>query len=202
MSAAATSTTPAPALTRAHGVAIVAAVLAAATWSLWPLDTPGVMPSSLSSEASSLAGADADALARDDASPEQTLPELDLAAYCAPIWVAPPPPPTPPPPPPPQPPKPPLRLQLIAIIEEPASIVGTAGSNTTITRAALCYDPERDAMVTIRDGQRAPAAGEPAWGGRTGIARVTRTSLTLGEGPHSSTLTLAGPNVSATEGPR
>ncbi|MFN0011301.1 MAG: hypothetical protein ACKVS8_06620 [Phycisphaerales bacterium] len=106
---------------------------------------------------------------------------MDLAPYRAPIWVAPPPPPPAPKPAPPPPPPPPLKLQLLAIIDEPTG------------RAAVCYDPDADRIVTIRDGDR--STGAATWGGRTGVARVSTTSLTIGEGSLASTLTLAKPGI-------
>ncbi len=160
-----------PAHARRTGPGVVAAVpiLACTAWALWPLGDGGATV-----PAPAPNGHDA----QPESGPVRTL-ALDQAAFRSPIWIAPPPPPPPPPvakAAPPPPPPPPLKLQLVAIIQEGSS------------HAAVCYDPESDRMVTIRDGER-DAAGRA----RPGPARVTATSLTLGEGSRAATLTLAKP---------
>jgi hypothetical protein len=108
------------------------------------------------------------------------LSALDVSAFSAPLWVAPPaPPPAPAPPPPP----PSLKLQLIAIVRE-----GGADGEQGATSAALFYDPDSDRLVTLRAGDRIA--------GRT-IERVTSASVELREGAATRTLVLAdsGPAV-------
>lgn len=93
---------------------------------------------------------------------------LDLAAFQAPLWVAPIPPPAPPAPPPPAPPPPPLKLQLIAITTGEEAGGGTAANTFT----ALIYDPDQGKLFTLSAGQVIT--------GRT-IVRITESLVELRE---------------------
>jgi hypothetical protein len=103
--------------------------------------------------------------------PEQPAPPqlaLDLAAFRAPLWVA------PPPPPPPAPtiaaaPPPPLKLQLVAVLREPEGY------------RAVLYDPDADKLIFASEGQ--------ALGTRT-IETVTRSDVKIRTGQALQTLSL------------
>ncbi|MFN0012197.1 MAG: hypothetical protein ACKVS8_11205 [Phycisphaerales bacterium] len=153
---------------RGGRAALFIPVALCAAWAFWPLgSSDAVVPGAAAVES------------REPLPPRDSprAVAMDLSAYRAPIWVAPPPPPPAPKPAPAPPPPPPLKLQLLAIIDEPTG------------RAAVCYDPDADRIVTIRDGEKSTSTA--GWGGRKGVARVTTTSLTIGEGSLASTLTLA-----------
>lgn len=129
------------------------AVLACAAWAFWPLPrpkftTPDLTPATTESPA------------------ERVLPPLDLAAFRAPLWVAPPPPPVAAAPPPPPPP---LKLQLIAIVRE-----------AEVYKAAL-YDPDQDKLFIVGKGETIA--------GRT-IEEVRAGDLTLKDNGISRTLAL------------
>ncbi|MBC7835951.1 MAG: hypothetical protein H7Y88_12760 [Phycisphaerales bacterium] len=66
---------------------------------------------------------------------------LDLGAFSAPLWVAPPPPPASLPQPAPPPPPPPLKLQLLAVVSEDGMFT------------ALFHDPDADTIVSAREGE-------------------------------------------------
>ncbi len=66
---------------------------------------------------------------------------LDLTAFRAPLWVAPPAPPPPPAPVPTKPPPPPLKWQLLAIEHDERG------------DSALLYDPDADTMLRVRPGE-------------------------------------------------
>jgi hypothetical protein len=100
---------------------------------------------------------------------------LDLRAFDAPIWVAPPTAPVQaaaPPEPPPKP-APPVRLQLVGIIRE------AAGSGTVL-RAAV-YDPDLDKLLILSHGQRL--------GDRT-VSAITEHVVELSDGRATTRLRL------------
>ena len=66
---------------------------------------------------------------------------LDLSAFRAPLWVAPPAPPPPPIPAPTKPPPPPLKWQLLAIEHDERG------------DSALFYDPDGDTLLRLRPGE-------------------------------------------------
>lgn len=112
----------------------VGAVAAAGLWALAPLEEPDL-------SIPSVAAPDA------EGGVPQSLPALDLAAFRAPLWIAPPPPPPPPAPvvaarEPEPPPPPPLKLQLLAIVREEDG-----------TYRALVYDPDQDTLLALTEGQ-------------------------------------------------
>jgi hypothetical protein len=119
---------------------------------------------------------------------------LDLAAFRAPLWVAPPAPtaPTPPAPtssaPKPLPPPPPLKWQLLAIIaEQREGDVAHAG----FSPRAMLYDPETDAILELAAGDR--------HAGRS-VESITRDGITIRTGTHTHTLTLERPTTTAGNG--
>jgi hypothetical protein len=118
---------------------------------------------------------------------------LDLAAFRAPLWVAPPAPPAAPTPspnsqassPPPPPPPPPLKWQLLAIIADPGEgDIAAAG----FTPRAMLYDPETDAVLELAAGDR--------HAGRS-VESITRDGITIRTGTHTHTLTLERPTASS-----
>jgi hypothetical protein len=96
---------------------------------------------------------------------------LDVAAFHAPLWIAPVPPPPPPKPEPPPPPPPPLKLQLLAIVRE------------ADTLKAVLYDPDADRILVV-------AEGEPL-GHRHHIERVRPDAVDIRDERGIRTLTLA-----------
>ena len=146
---------------RVRPVITVAALGALAWWALAPLPPVADDPSAIEprpSEPSSAAG------------PPRLA--LDLAAFHAPLWVAPPAPPAPPQPAPKEktsPPLPPLRLQILAIVTDSGG------------RRALLYDPETDKPIWV-------CAGQPV-GTRT-VEAVTAEGVDLREGTLLRTLAL------------
>jgi hypothetical protein len=67
---------------------------------------------------------------------------IDLDAFRAPLWVAPPAPPPAPPAAKPPPAPPPLRLELLAIVRDENQI------------RALVYDPDSDRIMVVAEGDR------------------------------------------------
>lgn len=117
---------------------------------------------------------------------------LDLAAFRAPLWVAPPVPlaspstkPAPDAPPPPPPPPPPLKWQLLAIIAEPG---GGDAAHAGFTPRAMLYDPETDAILDL-------AAGDHHAG--RSVESITQDSITIRTGRHTHTLTLERPTANS-----
>lgn len=103
---------------------------------------------------------------------------LDVLAYAAPLWVAPPPPPAPAPAAVPSPPPPPLRLQLLAIVKEDGGY------------KALIYDPDADKLILAATGELV--------GGQS-ISRIDATQIELkGQGVGTRTLALRTPNPGGT----
>lgn len=145
-----------------------AAPATVAAWALWPLGPVAVNPPELAEPP--------------PAADRNPLP-LDLAAFHAPLWVAPAPQP-PPPKPPDDPsaaaraePPPPIRLQLLAIVRED----GPNGRSI-----ALVYDPERDTLLVLREGDQH---------GTCRVARVTPASLELLNEAGVRTLALRDPGA-------
>ena len=102
----------------------------------------------------------------------------DLAAFQAPLWVAPPAPPAPPPPAPkpePEPPPPVLKWQLLAIVSGPTE------ASESGTLRAMIFDPETDSVIELAAGQR--------HGART-IETIEQGSVTVREGRHAVRLML------------
>jgi hypothetical protein len=127
------------------------AVAAAAVWAFSPLETPDLAPPPAAAPAEAPAAGPVAA--------------LDLSAFRAPLWIAPPPPPPPvvavrePEPPPP----PPLKLQLLAIVRE--------GDGSY---RALVYDPDTDRLMTLAEGEKL--------GARTTVETVTAGEVRLRDG--------------------
>lgn len=145
---------------RRRGAAWASAVMAlagCAVWAFWPLGSAEVAaPERAAPPVAPSAGAPA---------------PLDLAAFNAPLWVAPPPPPPPvvasvPPPPPPVPP---LRWQLLAIVREGESW------------RAIVYDPDADRVLSLGEGERS---------GARQVARVTPAGLEVRDAGGVRTLAL------------
>ena len=103
------------------------------------------------------------------AAPATARHALDLAAFSAPLWVAPPPPPkvaeAAPPPPPPVP----LRWQLLAIVREESGY------------KALVYDPDTDKVLALGEGDES---------GPRRVARVTPTSMDVRDASGVRTIAL------------
>jgi hypothetical protein len=148
-------------------------VLACGLWGLWPLGPVEVDPP----EFAAISAAATTQLVR---------PSFDLAAFNAPLWVAPAPPPkkvAEAPPPPPPPPPPPLRWQLLAIIREDG------------TYRALLYDPDADKLFTLTEGEQS---------GSRRIVRITPTSVDIRDEVGTRTLPLGDspPPPATGAGPR
>lgn len=144
-----------------------AAVLLCGIWAGWPLGSTQVDIPSEPSPPSPLA-----------AIPKNQ--PLDLAAFSAPTWEAPPLPPKPvavaaaPPPPPPPPP---LKLQLLGIVRDDA----TAESGAPIYVAAI-YDEVSDTLLMLRSGD-AIGTGAGAASGRISRVHADSVELTDASGP-------------------
>jgi hypothetical protein len=137
-------------------VVVASAVVAAcAVWAFWPMPREQVEAPSIEPVATPQ---------QHDGAPAP----LDLAAFNAPLWVAPPPLP-PPAPVVAAPPKPPLKLQLIAIVRE-----GEA-------RKAAIYDPDQDRLFIVGKGD--------SIAGRV-IEEVRASDLTLTDNGAKATLAL------------
>ncbi len=93
---------------------------------------------------------------------------LDLAAFRAPLWVAPPAPPPPPAPVPTKPP-PPLKWQLLAIEHDERG------------DSALLYDPDADTLLRFRPGE---SLGDRA------IEKITTASVEIRDAGTVRTLAL------------
>jgi hypothetical protein len=128
------------------------AVLTCGLWAFWPLDR-------------TLVEAPAITVAAAGGGPSGPVP-LDLAAFRAPLWVA---PPAPPAPVAAAPPPPPLKLQLIAILSENGQY-----------KAAL-YDPDSDRLTVVGAGNTI--------GGRR-IERVGKSDVVVMDGALARTLAL------------
>lgn len=139
------------------GIACVIMVALCGTWAFWPLAQPPTANQELPTAPMMVASAD------------RPRP-LDLAAFQAPLWVAPIPPPAPPPPPPPPPP---LKLQLIAIT------TGEDGSHNA--RAALIFDPDQNKLFTLTVGQTI--------GGRT-VTKITESGVDVHDSAGTRQLSL------------
>lgn len=115
----------------------------------------------------------------DGAKPEAE--PFDLAAFRAPLWVAPPAPPPPaappaaPPKPAPEPPPPPLKWQLLAIVRH-----GAPGADAG-SLVAMIYDADHDAVLTLAPGQ--------THAGRT-IESIRDDRVVVRNGRHTHTLRL------------
>lgn len=118
--------------------------------------------------------------------PRERAVALDMSAFEAPIWMAPPAPPTitleaanlppaPAPTPPPAPPPPPFRLQLISIVREQVE-------GRPVYRA-LFYDPDQDQLVLAVEGQTL---------GIRQVESITATGVSLREGANLRMLALVG----------
>jgi hypothetical protein len=165
------------------------AVVLFAAW--WALAVPsGTLPQAMRTSHKAIAGGEADDAGGigDGAAPAAP---LDLAAFRAPLWVAPPAPPSSPAlpttasSPPPPPPPPPLKWQLLAIIADPGEgDIAAAG----FSPRAMLYDPETDAILELAAGDR--------HAGRS-IESITQGSITIRTGAHTHTLTLERPTASS-----
>ena len=142
---------------RRGGLPVCAAcILACAWWALAPLP------------AHELEGKPA--LPSAPEAPTVELAALDMAAFRAPLWVAPPAPPAPEPDPAPPPPPEPLRLQLIAIAR-----------NGDVYSAVL-FDPDANALLEVRPG-------EPLAAGRV-VRSITEAGMTVAGDDGTQTLVL------------
>jgi hypothetical protein len=102
-----------------------AGITVAALWALWPMGTPAVhVP-----------------VAAETPAPEWEPGELRIAAFSAPLWVAPPAPLPPPTPERRAPPPPPLKIQLLAVV------------NKDGVYEAILFDPDADRLYTLREGE-------------------------------------------------
>ncbi|MGD9691164.1 MAG: hypothetical protein AB7K52_15895 [Phycisphaerales bacterium] len=133
-------------------------------WSLWPLGNTDVpLPSPPEVRPRSLAAA--------------ALRPLDLAAFSAPVWDAPPPPPPPviaQKPTPAPPPPPPLKLQLLGIVREES--LGPDGAPVYL---AAIYDETTDKLLMLRAGDTIGASGA----GRIARVHADAVELTDPSGP-------------------
>ena len=149
---------------RVLGAGGAAALALASWWALGPLGPPP----------GETVGGSAAAAPDPPGTPARQSVVLDVAAFGAPLWVAPPPPPPPPKEAPPPPPPPPLRLQLLAVIQEGPGV-----------RTAMLYDPDTDALLIVAAGERI--------GGRS-VEAVTDDGVTIRDraGVRSLSLTTEG----------
>jgi hypothetical protein len=106
------------------------------------------------------------------AMPEASRVALDVAAFNAPLWVAPAPPPAAVAAAPPAPPPPPLRWQLLAIVREDSGY------------KALLYDPDTDKLLALGEGDQS---------GPRHVARVTSMSVDVRDSAGVRTLALREP---------
>lgn len=146
-------------------VVCAAFIAAVGAWSFWPLGgivdpsaNPAVLPNPAAKPTTS--------------SP----PELRIAAFSAPLWVAPPAPPPAPAPKPEPPPPPPLRLQLLAVVNQDGAY------------EAVLFDPDADKLYTVREGG--------TLGSRT-VERVDATGVDLKDDAGTRTLALKSDGVQA-----
>jgi len=164
----ATKAAIAPAIRTAVAIALVTLLT---WWAFMPLpevtiDTPRESPPNLPRSA-----------------PEPTRLALDLAAFHAPLWIAPPSPPAPTPVPKPEPPPPPLKLQILAIVRE------SGGADDHGGNRALLYDPDTDKPIWVRPGQTI---------GRRTVERITAEAVELRDGTLLRTLALREPKLAST----
>lgn len=114
-------------------------------WALWPLEAGGIKreAEAISTRALAAAGQPKNA-GRIASAP------IDLRAFDAQLWKAPPkPPPIAAAPPAPAPAAPPLRLQLVAIIQEQLQ---TPGALAPAIRRAALFDPDTNRLHSVSSG--------------------------------------------------
>jgi hypothetical protein len=140
----------------AQGTLCAAAVGVSAIWAFWPLGSTEVLRDPAAPEPSS-------------AFPEWKVPELRIAAFSAPLWVAPPAPPPPPEPEPKPAPPAPLKLQLLAVINQDGAY------------QAVLFDPDSDTIYNVREGE--------SLGART-VERVSASGVDLKDSTGTRTLAL------------
>lgn len=156
------------ALPRAPIGTCLACLAACALWGFWPVGSPESMVAALESTRPS-DERDSTSVAQNQST---MLASVDVSAFNAPLWVAPPQAPQPPdtqaeaPPPPP-----PLKLQLLAITNEDG------------VWSALVYDPDGDALRVLREGDAA---------GAYTVVRVSESALDLREGVMESDVSTRG----------
>jgi hypothetical protein len=114
----------------------------------------------------------ADPAALAPTTPTLTIASLDVAAFRAPLWVA---PPAPVAPPPPAAPPPPLKLQLLAVVHEGEVF------------KAMLYDPDSDKILVVAEGE---ALGTGEAGGGSKVERVTAAGVQIRDGTGLRTLAL------------
>jgi len=144
-----------------HAVVAMAILGALGWWAFKPLPQVTIEPIPHRAAPATMPGTD-----------EPTRLALDLAAFQAPLWIAPPAPPAPAPTPKPEPPPPPLRLQILAIVRNSDDEQGDR---------ALLYDPDTDKPIWVRGGQ--------VIGSRT-VERVSSDSVRIRDGTRLRTLAL------------
>lgn len=164
--------------TRATRACAITLVVAVGAWAFWPTvnagdlerDTPAMTPND-----------------RPNLYLQTPAKPLDLAAFDAALWIAPPAPVVATAAPPPAPP-PALRAQLIAIASSIATSDATSASGASTTAAtsapnlaAIFYDPDADVLRTLRTGDRID--------GRT-INAIDRDGVTLSLGDTTQRLDL------------
>ncbi len=135
-------------------------LIAAAIWAAAPLRLPAI---ETGPERSPVALASS-----------ESVEPLDIDAFRAPLWVAPPAPPEPEPEPEPErpPPPPPLRVELIAIVAESGVF------------SAILYDPTADSVLVVK-------AGHELSGGRV-VEAIDATGLSVAGPRGVQRLALAG----------
>ena len=151
-----------------------AALASLAWWAFKPLAM--VAGASLSESSPSLTGPSSGSAAS-PLGPSSSL-ALDLAAFRAPLWVAPPAPPPPPTPAPIKPPPPPLKWQLLAI------------EHNERGDSALLYDPDADNLLRVRPGE---SLGDRA------IEKITTAGVEIREAGALRTLALRPDRTSSAD---
>lgn len=174
-----------------EGVAAIAGLSALVCAAWWAWGTAGGTRTGSDAAEPASAGLASDGSGLTENGTKSALAPIELTAFDAPIWYAPPAAPEPLPAPvvvetkpAPPPPPPPLKFQLIAIATR--SVPARDGSASFTVFQAIVYDPDNDTLVTLETGQ-ALAPGRS-------VELVDAASVSFRDGTHIRRLALREPD--------